>query len=313
MTTTSSTNSANLSNWKNVNNWHWIERDCTEWAYTALKRHLIAHIDGLKEVKELKGDASVNQRKGRVKQVWDLSFDLELDTSELFKVTDAMSDTPEEDLEVSGPKQKLPAIKKQLWKALDAFRAELYEVHGKPLLLECTQHSRVNYSEEVGPTVRPKVSMPSLDAPKEAAVNALKSDHSGIIEDSFDFAASPQDLFSALTQLDRMMAWSRGSARLINGGHSAVACVGTQFSLFGDAVTGVFRALNGPLSLCLDWRLREWTPPGYHSSVLISLQHKNGKTTACLKQTGVPMADLEMTRANWRRFYWEPMQQVFGY
>lgn len=74
-----------MTNWKNVNNWHWVERDCTEWSKTYL-REALTHVtyegaeDGMsvsvEAVDRCEGEAHVNQRKGRIMAFYD--FELKL-------------------------------------------------------------------------------------------------------------------------------------------------------------------------------------------------------------------------------------------
>jgi activator of HSP90 ATPase len=278
------------TNWKNVNNWHWIESDCSTWAHECLKKHL-STLPGLKEIKQVKGDESVNQRKGRVKQIWDLEIELEMQDGSKIRVKDLMSDQSREEMSMIEGKQ----WRNHLWEKIEAFRAEVLEVQGKPLLVGVDESAEGSL---------PKVRLPSI-VKDEQGNQSLTN---GIIEDSVEFMAKPEDLFSALTDLQRMMIWSRGTARI----QGSLMQPGTIFSLFDGNVSGIVRSLNPPYNIVLDWRLPHW-PSGHHSSVNISLESKPDKTVLKLVQRGVPLADVEGTKANWKRFYWDPIKMSFGY
>ena len=71
---------------RNVNNWHWTEKNATQWSKDCLKRLLEAIVldegpmtTAIKDVKECIGEATVNNRKAKliffyeweVKCVWE--------------------------------------------------------------------------------------------------------------------------------------------------------------------------------------------------------------------------------------------------
>ena len=72
------------TNWKNVNNWHWVEKNCLPWTQDHLGKKLLTFEfkqDGKKvwvsAVKSVTGDVDLNQRKGKVIYVFDLALNLE--------------------------------------------------------------------------------------------------------------------------------------------------------------------------------------------------------------------------------------------
>ena len=282
------------TNWKNVNNWHWIEKDCTSWAQSSLKSHL-STLPQLTSVVAIKGDVSVNQRKGRVKQIWDLEVELEFEEDIKVKMLDLMSDQTKEELNlvILSGKTDLKPLREQIWERVERFRKELYETHGKPLLVEAG-------TENPG---APKVFLPSLDKDGSSGLT------NGAIDETLEFMASPQDIFSALTGPERIMVWTRGTARFPAGRFEP----GAAFSLYDGNVSGTVRFLDAPLKMTtLDWRLSHW-PAGHHSSVSISLEAGPASTKLHLVQRGVPDAEVEPTRENWKRFYWNPIKMAFGY
>lgn len=72
------------TNWKNVNNWHWVEKNCLPWTQDFLSKKLVTfefQENGKKvwisSVKSVTGDVDLNQRKGKVINIYDLVLNLE--------------------------------------------------------------------------------------------------------------------------------------------------------------------------------------------------------------------------------------------
>jgi activator of HSP90 ATPase len=71
-------------NWKNVNNWHWVEKNCLPWAQEYLREHLgRVEIEdagarlNVTAVTRVEGDVDVNMRKGKVIYVFDVNIDMD--------------------------------------------------------------------------------------------------------------------------------------------------------------------------------------------------------------------------------------------
>ena len=72
------------ANWKNVNNWHWVEKNCLPWAQDYLREKLVGlkvNHEGasvsVKAVPTIEGDVDVNQRKGKVIYVFDINVTMD--------------------------------------------------------------------------------------------------------------------------------------------------------------------------------------------------------------------------------------------
>ena len=137
-------------NWKNVNNWHWIEKDCTQWAHDRLKSLLLIPSIHIDQVSEVEGEVSVNVRKGKVRQIYDLSITLTLSQSssvpgEKVKIIDFMSDTGKDDFELLFPSalstEQRQCIKDAIWNQMVIFRENVVSEQGAPLLVQAGQES----------------------------------------------------------------------------------------------------------------------------------------------------------------------------
>jgi activator of HSP90 ATPase len=60
------------------------------------------------------------------------------------------------------------------------------------------------------------------------------------------------------------------------------------------------------------WRFRSW-PDGHYSNVTLTFNQKEDCTEMTLLQTGVPKNDLENTEQGWNRYYWQSINQTFGF
>ena len=68
----------------NPNNWHWVNKDVSEWAKSYLEKTL-AGIEAkeagvsatIKAVQSMEGDVDVSQRKGKVITLFDIKLQLE--------------------------------------------------------------------------------------------------------------------------------------------------------------------------------------------------------------------------------------------
>ena len=74
----------------NPNNWHWVNKDVSEWARTYLEENLtkIEAVKGdvaakITRVSSMDGDVDVSQRKGKVITLFDVKLKLEFDGSSM--------------------------------------------------------------------------------------------------------------------------------------------------------------------------------------------------------------------------------------
>ena len=63
----------------------------------------------------------------------------------------------------------------------------------------------------------------------------------------------------------------------------------------------------------MKWRLQDWAD-GQFSEVTIAFEEvESGTTQMILKQTGVPVSEVERTQQGWSSNFWEPIKMLFGY
>lgn len=74
----------------NPNNWHWVNKDASEWAKSYLEKNLLglSAEDGdvsakISKVQSMDGDVDVSQRKGKVITLFDVKLQLEYEGTNL--------------------------------------------------------------------------------------------------------------------------------------------------------------------------------------------------------------------------------------
>lgn len=85
-----------------------------------------------------------------------------------------------------------------------------------------------------------------------------------------------------------------------------------RFQLFGGNISGKFDELIPHSKITQTWRYKQW-PSGHTSHVTILLEEKDDHTELILEQTCVPVADINSTKQNWSRYYFESIKRTFGF
>lgn len=97
------------------------------------------------------------------------------------------------------------------------------------------------------------------------------------------FQASAGDLYSLLTDMEKIPIWSRASAL-------SWEAPGTEYSLFGGGVKGKYISLTKPKQIVQSWTLQSPTWPSGHSATMtIDLDQSTDSTKATFTLSGVPL------------------------
>ena len=274
----------------------------------------------------------MNQRKGRVKQLFDLEITFEYSrdggnvtgTGFITELT-ADYEMPSDlvlKLVPKLPENENQMLLKEIGKFAELFKAELYEIHGKPLLLEVTDPNLIkNEESKTISNVLDNASIGDSDIPSSSAkseiskpsiVNNSSSSTQVVtsaiteIEDEVTFPCPVDQLYLMLTDASRIQAWSRSSASL-----PQLLLPQAPFSLFEGNISGKFITLQFPNFIEMEWKLKAWAKP---SKVTISIRKEDEgfRSILTIKQTGVPNGEAEATKANWHNYYWNPIKRAFG-
>ncbi|KAL6779587.1 AHA1 [Auxenochlorella protothecoides x Auxenochlorella symbiontica] len=326
---------------RNVNNWHWVERDALPWSKTRLTELLVGQslvpedqpAVTITKLKKLEGEAIVNNRKSKIIVAYELEAVL------------AWEGTAPDGAKVKG-ELKLPYISeenhdedpevlvrlKEESKAGQAVR-DLIVKHGRPVVYRAMSQF-VSELRAGGPVTKggseaasdngaasaARGAAPAATSAAPAATDAPAASGSGRaprdrrrIKLTERFYASAQDIYECFTDARRVLAFTQSPAELD-------ARVGGALSMFGGSVQGVFRELTAPSRIVMDWRFSNWAE-GDTSCVTIDIEEREkGAVTLHLVQTGIPDCDrfgqhdvVGLTQAGWANQIFHRIRQVFGY
>jgi activator of HSP90 ATPase len=321
----------------NPNNWHWKEKNATQWSKDKLNELLV----GLKveneqlvcEIKELKkcdGEASANNRKAKlvflyewhIEGKWEGSvrtgenrtkyeggFEIPnlSDENEIHEVTITFS------IEKSKG-EKLKELMKQdgepiIRQKLGEYVRLLKEEFSQGLILPTKTSANTNNTKTVStssintntaPTSKPS---PSSNTQSSSSSSSFQT-RDLTIEDTFKCTRT--ELFQTFTDINMVRAFTQNSV-------SQYDCQqGGQFSLFGDNITGNFLDIIPYDRIDMLWRFKSW-PKEHFSHVSLQFQDDTDQTKLIIQQNGVPAQFYDNTMEGWKRFYLESIKSTFGY
>ncbi|KAG0235832.1 hypothetical protein BGW42_004675 [Actinomortierella wolfii] len=314
---------------KNVNNWHWVDKNCIKWAKTYFEENLSGvavekngHSVKTKKVTSVEGDVDVNQRKGKIITIFDVAISLTFEgkTADGTEVTgkieipEVAHDTDIDDYVFdvsidSDNSSKQPIrdlirtdLSAALRKKLSVFASDLIKTHGKDVQVE-TDFSRPSAPS----TPKPATPVSSTNAAAKSATSTTGGPavNTTTLSDTIEFQAPASDIYDVLLNEAKVGVWSRSKA-------SIEPKVGAKFSLFNGTITGEIKELEKDKKIVQAWRLNSW-PQGHYSTVTMDLDQGTSSTVLKVKQAGVPVGEEDITRRNWTNFYWTEIKRTFGY
>jgi activator of HSP90 ATPase len=292
---TSAINTSNINkhsivtgaNWKNVNNWHWVEKNCLPWAREYLTEKLLAISveDGsqsarIERVDKIEGDVDVNVRKGKVIYLFDLTLEMNwagrtVDGQECgggITMRDCSFDDEPEEYEVEmSCKREAEAtrrilfetlVKKQLRQLINGvfrqFPKDLIAAHGPDLLVKADASKQQQQSQQAAGSVPSSAAASAVVEEKKAAAATEKKKATPVslsntvtITLTTEFKCSAMDLYAALTDESRVAAWTRSKPAI----HPHA---GGTFSMMDGQVSGRFESVVPGETLVQKWRLKQW-------------------------------------------------------
>lgn len=317
----------------NVNNWHWTEKNATPWSQEKIKELFsnltipspIAEItvDG---IEKSEGEASVNNRKGKLIFFYEwnlvLKWSGKLIGGTLGEHTGTITipnlseenDLSDIDIQVSvkdGSIEEASIVKDILYQSgRDIIRTRLSDyINGLKLefskgmiLPKKDQTSSADNINNLSSGFNKKINMaPIVTEEKNVGVKL----DVGTVKITHKFQCKAQEFYDAMTRIEMVTAFTRGVVKLdpVKGG---------KFELFGGNIIGTFEELIPGKKIVQQWRYKQW-PKGHMSKVTINIEEKSDHTEILLVQTGVPNSEIDVTKDNWDRYYWESMKRAFGF
>lgn len=318
---------------KNVNNWHWTEKNATNWSrdkITELLTGLVVETpDGkceITSVSSIDGEASANNRKAKliffyewvIKGEWAGRMnDGEKKFKGKFEVPNLSEENEADEVDVNftvdnekGDGLKLKEIMRTVGTGImqqqfAKYIKALKEEYSHNVILPTKDQRQKIVTEEV---INAKEEMSKMVINNENSTED-KSVGVKIATKTFttqeEFVCNPQDLYRVFTEKEMVQAFTGGAAiyEVEKGG---------RISLMNGYVTGGFVELVPDTKIVQRWRLKTW-PDAHFSEVTLEFEENNGNTLLRLKQTGIPTKEYDKTVEGWRVNYWERIKQVFGY
>ncbi|XP_077179450.1 activator of 90 kDa heat shock protein ATPase homolog 1 isoform X1 [Paroedura picta] len=315
----------------NVNNWHWTERDASNWSSEKLKTLLLSvraeNEEGsceVTEVSKLDGEASINNRKGKliffyewnIKLAWTGISNTGVKYKGHVEIPNLSDENDIDDIEISVSLAKdepdtnlLFLMRKEGVQKI----ASALETYISTLKTEFTQGMilpTVN-GEQSEPTPLPVCKPEKQKAPEHAAGNAFKSKSVGVkiptckINLKEVFLTSPDELYRIFITQELVQAFTHSPAVV-------EADKGGKFQLLDGSVTGEFIELVPEKQITMKWRFKSW-PEGHFATINLAFSDKADETEVRLEGKGIPAQEEERTREGWQRYYFEGIKQTFGY
>ncbi|OMJ08296.1 hypothetical protein AYI70_g11636 [Smittium culicis] len=340
------------ANWKNVNNWHWTEKNCAEWAKKYFARSLIdikyigknKEIVKITSVESVTGDADLNQRKGKILTLYDLEIKLKwagyLDGDEEDKdkaikgsltIPEVAHDSEADDYVFD---VRLDNDTKAGWALKELVRTEL----SKLLVPEFAKFPNAMIQENLGDVYindssfvannskTPKIKSHINKEEEQPHVKAFKAGESGLTLSGINLNSNQMDqsktstvklesefMASASDIFDALLNMDKVKLWTRSSNITISPKPSTTFSLFGGNIRGQLEiADKDNFKIVQKWRNNSWQEHHY-STVTIELKQSDGSTKLHLTQIDVPTTDLDATKANWDNYYFKPIKTTFGW
>eukprot|EP00245_Coleochaete_scutata_P004425 TRINITY_DN1700_c0_g2_i1.p1 TRINITY_DN1700_c0_g2~~TRINITY_DN1700_c0_g2_i1.p1 ORF type:complete len:372 (-),score=83.32 TRINITY_DN1700_c0_g2_i1:161-1213(-) len=329
---------------RNVNHWHWTEKDCLEWSRRRLHQLLdnTKVLDGegncwcqITEVDTVEGEAYVNIRKGKIIPGYELKVKLGwkgeckdgsgqsvASATGKVEVPYLADENADEDPELRITAEGEGPAHARLREAMLTKGRPLIQERIKTFVKEMKAGGpakeeliKTSGDKDVGP--KPKATSSLLDsAPKQASQQPArqpsgKGKKTLTMTEVFHCRAS--DLYDLLLDEKRWKAITQSSAQISRD-------VGGTFFLFDGAVTGINQELVENKMIVQKWRFNSWCD-GQYSTVCMTLEESEvGRTVLRFTQTDVPDEDrygnatvVENTERGWKDTIFQKIRAVFGY
>jgi len=317
----------NREDGKNVNNWHWSETDCINYAKKNLSQ-MLSNLSFSEDPKITTGDeatvtvtgeCTANVRKGKtifyyemeVKVAWHVMKEGAISVKGQLHAPYVSEEVDDDKVEVkvtvegSGAEhvtvvreKGAPLVQKRICDFLKQLKEE-YTVK-RPGAPSASSSSASDSSSAVTTAPAPVPASAPAEKKKESATSSKKT-----IKIKDEFQTSGENVYNMMIRPDMLNAIMQGSAQMDPK-------EGGKFSLFGGAVVGENVKLVPGTQIVQKWRFTSW-PEGVYSTVDIEITQKSGKSIVQLTQTGVPTEDAERTEQGWKSRFWGPGKQIFGF
>lgn len=315
----------------NVNNWHWTEKNASPWSTERLKELLndfkIAKngIDCKITEVTVKGDATANNRKGKLIFFYEWNIMLKWvgklagGNGEINGEVEIPNLSEENEID----EVDITVTIKTGGEEAQRVKAFMHNVGRDEIRKQLAEYIRSLKEEFSKGLILPKKGQ---DAPKPDNVSTITSGFNKnidlapivstpskvgckldtkTIELSEKFQCRGKEFYDAMTRIEMVTAFTRGHVKMS-------VEKGGKFSMFGGNVTGEFKELVPGKKIVQYWRYKQW-PEQHHSEVTIHIDEKDDHTLVRVVQSLVPSSEVEKTKENWQRYYFQSIKSAFGF
>ncbi|KAG7461209.1 hypothetical protein MATL_G00207730 [Megalops atlanticus] len=316
----------------NVNNWHWTERDATNWSSEKLKELLLGvRVEGeegiceITEVDTLEGEASINNRKGKliffyewnVKATWTGTTKKGIKYKGSVEVPNLSDENDMDDLDIvvslSKDEPDTPLLGLMRKEGMKKVRAVLGSYVGH-LKTEFTQGmilptaNGLNKQQQQPSQSKAKVDKTQIgnagSAPQSTVNTGVKIPTCKFsLKDTF--LTSPEELYRVFINQEMTQAFTHAPA-MVDGDR------GGKFRLLDGNVCGEFQELVPDQKIVMRWRYKTW-PCEHYANITLKFSDRGNETELEVECKGVPVSEEERTKQGWERYYFEAIKQTFGY
>lgn len=311
---------------RNVNGWHWEDKNVSNWAKDRIKQLLnppactasAGDISVfLKQIESVDGDATLYNRKGVLKVLYDLKVSGKWETSHAdeegrtkgeikFELFDEDPDVVVSIDAKSKAEHKwkmlfLEKIAPVIQEQCKIFVRELHAGAGQCLDGVSMEHKPKVSESKVTDFLRSGMSQSEKRVVKKGGSGTTRM----MLEDTF--TCSKADMYLGLTEVGRLQAITRGSAM-------SEARVGGDFMLLNGTVRGKYTKLVKDCEVGMSWKLKTWGEDAEASDVIIKIEeNEEGRTLVEVEILDVPIKEKSGTEGFWRVQIFQAMKVVLGW
>lgn len=324
----------------NVNNWHWSEKNATNWSKDKIKELLLnLKIDdpavGVAEVYEItsiEGEAVANNRKAKliffyewvIKAKWKGQVNGSTSDKKIkgtFEVPNLSEENDADELDVqislndSSVGKEADMMKemmrnkgtKVIKERLAMYISQLKNDFAKDLIKPTKDAggAPITTTNVVRETSKLSLNNGVVDKPTGKPVAAGVKIETKTLDISEELKCRKDEAYNVFVEPELITAFCRGPT-------TVDPTPGGKFVMFDGNVTGTFVSLERGKEIKQRWRFRSW-PDGHYSEVTIKFEEQEDHTNVTVSQTGIPANDFERTENGWRQFYFRSIKQTFGY
>ncbi|XP_044022740.1 activator of 90 kDa heat shock protein ATPase homolog 1b [Siniperca chuatsi] len=314
----------------NVNNWHWTERDATNWSSDKLKSLVLGlTVDNeegsceVTEVSKLEGEASINNRKGKLiffyewnlKATWTGKSKAGVNYKGTIEVPNLSDENDMEDLDISvslnkdEPETPLTNLMKtkgaeKIREALGSYVGFLKTEFTQGMILPTANGVAKLQSTSQSKSKQDKTQISSSSS-TAAPINTGVKIPTCKFSMKETFLTSPADLYRVFLNQEMVQAFTHAPA-IVDGER------GGKFRLLEGNVFGEFTELAPDEKIVMKWRYNNW-PCEHYATITMTFLDRSSETELKVECRGVPDNEEERTKEGWKRYYFEAIKQTFGY